>query len=160
MTDPGCASHTASPAEPPAAQPPAAPAGGARFGWQAVALVALGGAAGAVARTLVGAALPVAEPLSTALINTLGSFVLGVVVGTVGRAPRLQLLLGAGFCGGFTTYSAFALAVASLVLVGAPAAALALGLGTVLVAGAATLAGLALGGRVQRARHAARGRTP
>jgi CrcB protein len=52
-------------------------------------------------------------PLATFLINLTGCFLIGLVVGMAERnewmtAPVL-LLLTTGFCGGFTTFSAFAL---------------------------------------------------
>jgi CrcB protein len=57
-------------------------------------------------------------PWSTILVNIVGSFVLGFVAGSVGTPLELQqntrMLLGTGLCGGFTTYSAFA--VESVVL--------------------------------------------
>lgn len=77
-------------------------------------LVALGGAAGSVARVLAGGALngPGAVlPYGTLAVNLAGSFLIGVVLrwsetlGAAGNAPRA--LLAAGFCGGFTTFSAF-----------------------------------------------------
>jgi fluoride exporter len=43
-------------------------------------------------------------------INILGSFVLGVLVALAGPlmpSPQIRLLLGTGFCGGFTTFSTF-----------------------------------------------------
>ncbi len=80
-----------------------------------VLLVMLGGAAGSALRYWVGTLLPTAPgvfPLPTFLVNVAGSFVLGLLVGhgMVARAPApsMHLLLGTGFCGGFTTYSAFA----------------------------------------------------
>ena len=77
-------------------------------------VVALGGVAGAVLREVLqrrlnpptGASLPRA----TLLINLSGAFLLGLVVswtrhGVIG--PDVALLLGAGFCGAFTTWSGF-----------------------------------------------------
>lgn len=51
-------------------------------------------------------------PLSTFLINILGSFLAGLIytLGTKGLLnPQLQTGLLVGFCGGFTTFSAYAL---------------------------------------------------
>ncbi len=86
-----------------------------------VVLVMAGGAVGSAARYWVGALLPVSAgsfPLPTFVVNLLGSFVLGVLVGHGMSerpiAPSQQLLLGTGFCGGFTTYSAFAVESVSL----------------------------------------------
>jgi CrcB protein len=49
-------------------------------------------------------------PWGTGLINLSGSFVLGVITGAVlyhGVSPDLRLVLGTGFCGGYTTFSTF-----------------------------------------------------
>lgn len=72
-------------------------------------LVAAGGAVGAVARYLVGAALP-AHPLAATLaVNLLGCLLLGLLVGRRPDDPVLRPLLGTGVLGGFTTFSALAL---------------------------------------------------
>ena len=78
-------------------------------------LVAVGGAAGSVARYLVGvwAAREFGPtfPVGTLVVNLLGSTALAFLVGLSipgdVAAPRLRLLLGTGFMGGFTTYSTF-----------------------------------------------------
>lgn len=71
-------------------------------------LVAVGAAIGAPLRFLVASALDRRRlPYGTLLVNLAGSFLLGLCVGLGVHGDRLALL-GAGFCGGFTTYSAFA----------------------------------------------------
>ena len=70
-------------------------------------LVALGAAAGAPLRYLLGIWWDGRLPWGTLAVNLVGSFVLGVVVGDAVQGHWLALL-GTGFCGGLTTYSAFA----------------------------------------------------
>lgn len=69
-------------------------------------LVALGGALGAVARWAVGQRLPGRR--GTLAVNVAGSFALGVLLAQ-GASSSAYALLGLGFCGAFTTFSAFAL---------------------------------------------------
>ena len=70
-------------------------------------LVALGAALGAPLRHLAGHHLDGRWPLGTLLVNLLGSGVLGVLLGAAVDGHALALL-GTGFCGAFTTYSALA----------------------------------------------------
>ena len=74
--------------------------------------VALAGGVGAVARFvldgLVRSRVSASFPVGTVLINVTGSFVLGVVTGlTLAHAvpEDLRLVVGTGFCGGYTTFS-------------------------------------------------------
>ncbi len=73
-------------------------------------LVALGGGAGAALRFTAGHALDRRFPTGTLLVNAVGSALLGLLVGA-GAGGGVAALLGAGFCGGLTTYSAFAVGV-------------------------------------------------
>lgn len=83
-------------------------------------------------------------PVATMGVNVLGSFLLGIVVGLLrDRRPMMRLFIGTGLLGGFTTYSAFAVQTAGL-LPAAPAAAIALALGSVLLGLAAAALGLRL----------------
>lgn len=72
------------------------------------ALVALGGAAGAVSRTGVAVLLPWSGAWSTLLANLTGAFALGVLVHG-SASPRSRALLGTGFLGAWTTFSAVTL---------------------------------------------------
>jgi CrcB protein len=67
-------------------------------------------------RYLVGRALNAGIPWGTLIVNVLGCLVIGLLsglferVGGSGHAintPEVRLLLTVGFCGGFTTFSAF-----------------------------------------------------
>jgi len=69
--------------------------------------VALGAAAGAPLRFLAGHLLDGRLPWGTVLVNVAGSFLLGVVL-SLGLPEEGAALLGIGFCGALTTYSAFA----------------------------------------------------
>ena len=82
-----------------------------------ILLVGLGGFAGSIARYLVSVMFAAwtssAFPFATLLVNILGCFLIGMIVVLADRAqlisPEFRLLLAAGFCGGFTTFSAFSI---------------------------------------------------
>jgi CrcB protein len=84
-------------------------------------LVGLGGVAGAVARHLFGERIE-DRRVDTLAVNVVGSFLLGAVVaaprGLV--SPSVELALGAGFCGAFTTFSTFAFETVRLAETGDP----------------------------------------
>lgn len=79
-------------------------------------LVGLGGFVGANARfvvaRLIGALFETRFPLGTFVINTSGSFLLGIIGTLVAQrvspeSETLRLALGVGFLGAFTTFSTF-----------------------------------------------------
>jgi CrcB protein len=72
--------------------------------------VGLGGAGGALVRALAGRWIRSRFPLATLLVNVLGSFLLGIAyAGLPLEADLARALVGAGFCGAFTTFSTFIL---------------------------------------------------
>ncbi len=74
--------------------------------------VAIGGAAGSVARYAVYRLMPVQGfPLATLAVNIGGSLVMGILAALLAHrgAQHLSPLLLTGFLGGFTTFSAFSL---------------------------------------------------
>jgi len=75
-----------------------------------LAAVGAGGAAGSLLRYAVGRWLASRNRrafYATLLVNTVGSFGVGLLAGTQAAAdfPALSALLGTGFLGGLTTYS-------------------------------------------------------
>lgn len=76
-------------------------------------LVALGAALGSALRYLSGHWLDRRLPWGTLLVNAVGSLLLGAITG-LDPGPSALALLGTGFCGGFTTYSAFAVRTQAL----------------------------------------------
>ncbi len=103
-------------------------------------LVAAAGALGVLARHGIDQALgPGAAPWSILAVNVAGSLALGLLVGA-GSGEQLRTVAGAGFLGGFTTFSTFALQVFADLDAGRPGRALALAAASlVLGVGAAAL---------------------
>lgn len=87
-----------------------------------IIFVGLGGFIGAVLRYLISL-IPVSEnfvfPIKTLFINILGAFVIGIItaigVKNGNSNQYLTLFLKVGLCGGFTTFSTFALESYSLI---------------------------------------------
>lgn len=78
--------------------------------------IAGAGAIGSVSRYALGVYVQrvshVAFPLGTLVVNVLGCFLIGLLAGHFMNdesAPVVQNALVVGFCGGFTTFSAFSL---------------------------------------------------
>ncbi|WP_258069905.1 CrcB family protein [Arthrobacter sp. SX1312] len=122
-------------------------------------LVFLGGMGGTLARFGLSEVLPTPAglPVGIFLINIAGAFALGLLLEALarrgpdaGRRRGLRLLLGTGFLGGFTTYSALAVDSALLVGGGRVAAGLGYLAVSVLVGLGATVLGIAAGSLVRR----------
>lgn len=88
-------------------------------------VVALGGGIGACLRYLIGL-IPLKEPfvfpVKTLVINLLGCFVIGLVASLALKnsslSSKLVLFVKTGLCGGFTTFSTFALETETLIKTG------------------------------------------
>jgi CrcB protein len=80
-----------------------------------ILLVGLGGAVGSIARYLgqkyISQLFSYSFPIGTFIVNILGCFLIGIFYGLANKyeyfTPAYRLLLMTGFCGGFTTFSAF-----------------------------------------------------
>jgi CrcB protein len=125
--------------------------------WRPPLAVLAGALLGSALRLALDSVIPHADdafPVSTLVVNTVGSFVLGLLVARLwpSASDWVKAMLGAGLLGSFTTYSAFAVSLVALSFRGEWMAAvlylfatLALGLG-------AAVLGLRLGGRTASAR--------
>lgn len=76
--------------------------------WKHFALVALGGGAGSALRAYLSQLLRHGFPWGTFLVNVIGCFLIGLLMSELEDDQMdMRLLLVSGFCGGFTTFSAF-----------------------------------------------------
>src|SRR5690554_4167752 len=81
-----------------------------------ILLVGLGGGLGSVLRYLTSVLTEKYNtnlfPLATFTVNIIGCLLIGLLIGLIGQNiqenQNLKLLLITGFCGGYTTFSAFA----------------------------------------------------
>ena len=116
--------------------------------------VGVGGMVGSVLRYLMGQ-IPIQGsggfPVVTLLINLIGSFLIGVITALAGRStaldPHLLLLLKVGLCGGFTTFSTFALETEQLLQNGRIAIGITYAVASVVVCVIAAMLGQAVVGR-------------
>ncbi len=74
--------------------------------------VAVGGAIGALLRTCLVEIDAASAALALVAINVVGSLLLGVAVVRLAERPEILIAVGAGFCGGLTSMSSFAVDVA------------------------------------------------
>mgnify|MGYP001206990065 FL=1 len=110
---------------------------------QELLLVAVGAVPGALLRWQFGVVLHDRD----VLVNVLGSLILGLLLGLPYR-PRIQLLVGIGFCGSLTTFSSWMVNSVDLIVSGQQLAAIGLiGMTLGLGLGGAAL-GLWIGRRV------------
>ncbi len=84
--------------------------------WVNIGWVGLGGALGSILRYgvgvfMAGTALGTAGrfPLATLLVNVAGSLLIGILFRYAEHGSSAHLLGVVGFCGGFTTFSAFSI---------------------------------------------------
>lgn len=129
--------------------------GAGTFRGSSLALVWAGGTAGTAARYSIGRVAPhlFGVPVATMGINVLGAFLLGLLLETLSRrdpatvSPSARLLLGTGFLGGFTTYSALAVDTVTVLGHGQVGSALSYAFGTLLMGAVAGWAGIGIGVR-------------
>lgn len=126
-----------------------------------ILLVLVGGTAGTAAREGISLAIPAIGGIPVAIfaINVVGAFFLGALLeglarrgADIGGRRSLRLLLGTGFAGGFTTYSALAVDTGLLLTGGNVLGGLLYAFGTVVAGGLATVAGIAVAA-ASRAHH-------
>jgi len=114
-------------------------------------VVGIGGFIGAVCRYLIGL-ISVKErgifPIKTFLINLAGSFLIGAIAALTMKNsslnPKTVLFFKVGICGGFTTFSSFALETSNLLRNGNAAVAFAYSVLSVIFGVVAVFAGEAL----------------
>lgn len=89
--------------------------------FKTILLIGTGGFVGSVSRYLltkfVAIKWPMAFPLGTFAVNTLGCFLIGIIMGLSFQytiSTQTRLLLATGFCGGFTTFSTYSLEIFDL----------------------------------------------
>jgi CrcB protein len=113
--------------------------------------IAVGGAFGSVLRYLVGGAVQRSThagfPYGTLAVNIIGCLVIGMLIQHFMNAEPASVVRGflvVGFCGGFTTFSAFSMETIGLVYSGSFLRASAYVLASVVLSLSATAAGITL----------------
>lgn len=107
-----------------------------------------GGATGTGVRWLVDSGIAEAglsELATLALVNTVGSFVLGWFIASGGRRMRFHPLFATGLLGSFTTFSGFTIAIATRLEAGTTATALSFMVAAIAAGFVAAIAGRRLG---------------
>lgn len=97
-----------------------------------IILIGIGGGLGSILRYLtsvyVAKYIPSAFPLGTFAVNVIGCLIIGLLIGFFEQQQvadsNLKFLFITGFCGGYTTFSAFALENINLFQAGNPVTAL------------------------------------
>lgn len=83
--------------------------------WRTLILIGIGGGAGSILRFLISLGVnryfTSSFPWGTFAVNIIGSFLAGLILGTLNAHNAhnndWRMFLMTGFCGGFTTFSAF-----------------------------------------------------
>lgn len=128
--------------------------------WALIGLVFFGGTLGTATRVALTLAVAPTDgfPATIMGINVAGALLLGALLEALSRRGadegarrRIRLLIGTGFLGGFTTYSALA-TDSVLLAAGSPALALLNALGTLVLGALATWLGIVLAARADRGR--------
>lgn len=85
-----------------------------------VLAIAIGGALGSVSRYGIQKAFPTQFPIGTLLTNILGCFLIGYfwTLAIKGLSEPARLFVMTGFCGGFTTFSAFSIEAVQMLMAG------------------------------------------
>jgi CrcB protein len=121
-----------------------------------LAVIAAGGALGALARWGVAVVIPHAAPadlpIATLTVNVVGCLLIGILMWLVlevwGERRYARPFLGVGVLGGFTTFSAFAVEIRGMLVDGAWAVAVGYVVASVVLGLVAVRAGYLLGERI------------